>query len=412
MARITWQTLIGPSLADAARPMESAARMLDNAFGGAMKVVDDQAMQLKTEKVKADEGRVQAYMDAVQGAGSVEALDALRKSGRLGELRAAILNPENAARVRGLEDRRTTELQQAWTANQAFNDRLATEAERPLLAEFNSVLQSNDLDAAEGWIAANGTKLRDSSVLMKALNDARTAADKKQVEAFDRNMKAAVDSQNLLRLQADRELDPLRKRQLETQIQAQSDAAAAARTARQRDEAALAQAAAAAQAQANLQMLKDLGNPLAVSGVFDPSNTAAFMDEARKSGADWNPDEAAAVAKVLGDLRGYTVGYMKPGTNEVVQEQVPLSNSLVRQALLSTQTPMSGWLGFNDDGFANEFKKNLQAALNKTREVRAKGPDGKERVYQIPVSVTEAEDYFGAALTRAQNPGPGTTRKR
>lgn len=116
---ITWQNVNAPSNAEAVRGFAAAQLGIGNAFdklGGL--ITDREAVNQKTAD-RTDDAAVQRMLDTIHGAATPEALAALRQSGQLDQMRAA-LNPALLAKVRGAEDARLASIQQQTGVNNAF----------------------------------------------------------------------------------------------------------------------------------------------------------------------------------------------------------------------------------------------------------------------------------------------------
>lgn len=155
---ITWQNVQGRSLAEAATPLQYAAQNIGSAFdklGGVYK--DYQAQQQKQIDL-ADEANVQNLLERLQGAGSVDDVAALRASGELDSLRAA-LKPKDLAKVRGAEDARVTALMQQTTAKNTFDDTVAKRAAEPILEQFRLAGLNGD-EATQARLLAENPNIR------------------------------------------------------------------------------------------------------------------------------------------------------------------------------------------------------------------------------------------------------------
>lgn len=148
---ITWRTVIGPSLADAARPLNDAVTTL----GGASDILDKAIQRQQTVNQgfadRARNAQVQAYLDTVAAAKTPADVTALQQSGHLDALRAQI-DPRDLALIRGADEARRTSLQQQTTATDQFNDQQAVQTHQ---AAIQDVLATAALGTPEAKAAAH-----------------------------------------------------------------------------------------------------------------------------------------------------------------------------------------------------------------------------------------------------------------
>lgn len=148
---ITWRTVIGPSLADAARPLSDAV----NTLGGASDILDKAIQRQQTVNQgfadRARNAQVQQYLDTVAAAKTPEALAALQQSGQLDALHAQ-MDPRDQALVRGSDEARRTSLQQQITATDQFHDQQAVQTHQ---AAIQDVLATAALGTPEAKAAAH-----------------------------------------------------------------------------------------------------------------------------------------------------------------------------------------------------------------------------------------------------------------
>ena len=170
MAEITWRTLTGGMSADPSRSLEAAQR----SFNAALQPFGD----LLAQRERTQAGNVQVgqdaarneFMDALQGARTMEELSALQSSGRLDQLKAG-MNPTTAASVRSALDDRTKGLRDSITQAQTFERAQQTEKERPIRDSIQSMAIAGNFSGARELIKQNGNMLNRTE-LEKFLQDA------------------------------------------------------------------------------------------------------------------------------------------------------------------------------------------------------------------------------------------------
>jgi hypothetical protein len=115
---ITWRTLIGPSLADAAAPMRDARASFNDGFGVFDKTLGKYNARLQERDDEAQEGMVLDYRTALQGARTPEEAEALKA--RLGAMTAGMNNKSRAA-VLPLFDERIKDARASVSAGQQYD---------------------------------------------------------------------------------------------------------------------------------------------------------------------------------------------------------------------------------------------------------------------------------------------------
>ena len=203
MAEITWRTLTGGMSADPSRSLEAAQR----SFNAALQPFGD----LLAQRERTQAGNVQVgqdaarneFMDALQGARTMEELSALQSSGRLDQLKAG-MNPTTAASVRSALDDRTKGLRDSITQAQTFERAQQTEKERPIRDSIQSMAIAGNFSGARELIRQNGNMLNRTE-LEKFLQDAErgdTKWDQQKKEwkwaAEDQGMEEARHKDTLL----------------------------------------------------------------------------------------------------------------------------------------------------------------------------------------------------------------------
>lgn len=157
-APITWQTINGPSLAQAAVPMESAARLILGGIDRAGSTLTGYNNQQQAIEDRGADAQVQGFLERLQRVQSPEEVAALQASGELDALRAG-LRPQDLAKVRGAEDARLASLMQQTTAKNAFDDTVAKRAAEPILEQFRLAGLNGD-EATQARLLAENPNLR------------------------------------------------------------------------------------------------------------------------------------------------------------------------------------------------------------------------------------------------------------
>lgn len=155
---ITWRGITRTASMDgAAQSMLNAQNSFQNAIAAAQKGVQNYEAGEEAIRGRLMKAQEQAYLDTLQGAGSVEQLEQLRTSGKLDPMLAA-LDPESRARVRGAADSRLTALREQTIAGQAYAHNQLVEQQKPLHTQISTLLADrNPVSQAKAkeLIAAN-----------------------------------------------------------------------------------------------------------------------------------------------------------------------------------------------------------------------------------------------------------------
>lgn len=145
---LTWRTIVGPSIADAAAPLREAARSINMGFDQFGNLAQKSQDVQNANVLAIDEAAKQGYLDQLQQAATPEALAA---NAAALEAQRAGLSVTNRAATRGAVDARTTALRQQFTAANAYNDEKQALAERPIKEQISALAASaaNAKDPAE-----------------------------------------------------------------------------------------------------------------------------------------------------------------------------------------------------------------------------------------------------------------------
>lgn len=151
---ITWQTINGPSMAQAAAPLESAARLILGGIDRAGDTLSGYNKQQQAIEDRGAEAQVQGFLERLQRVRSPEEVAALQASGELDTLRAG-LRPQDLAKIRGAEEARTSSLMGQTTAKNTFDDSLAKRAADPIFEQYRLAGLNGDEATQAKLLAAN-----------------------------------------------------------------------------------------------------------------------------------------------------------------------------------------------------------------------------------------------------------------
>lgn len=137
---ITWRNVHGPSLAEAARPMELANQSINNAFARAQNTLDSYQKQYQAIEDRQEQGRLLDAKELLQGATTPEQVEALRE--QLAAARSGMSNESRAALL-GAEEARIASLQERILNNQKYADNQLAREEAPTADMITGLIYSD-----------------------------------------------------------------------------------------------------------------------------------------------------------------------------------------------------------------------------------------------------------------------------
>lgn len=173
---ITWRTVTGPSLAEAAKPMAMASLSINNAFDQARGLLDGYQKQTQAIEDRQEQGRLLAAKELLQGATTPEQVEALRE--QLAIARAGMSNDSRAALL-GAEEARTASLQRSTLADRKFK------REQQVLDQEHQVQAIKAMQPKDGLNALSTPEysgLLNVGDLAQGLRAALAAGEKQQVD--------------------------------------------------------------------------------------------------------------------------------------------------------------------------------------------------------------------------------------
>ena len=357
MAAITWRNVDGPSLSEASRPLDSAARLVDNAFTRVGNVLDRQTQVGMDNWDQIKENNTQAFLDRVYAAQGAEGFKALQDSGELQRMLAANGAQIDRAQARSAMDGRLATLQQRDVAGINYRNTMLDDAQAAEVREIG-LLTLTDPAAAQARLAAK-PELRAAVQLAQGIDNRqqelvnrdragqefgfKVAGEKRDVQKFPLVLQGLES--DLKTAQVNRGFTAAQTNRINTEIA--NDASDRETT---RNRAALTNA------------LKDNRYN---EGVLVPGGSADLIDLITKNniGDDkgwWNdaPEKRGKIIERIEKLArtGYTVDIPdqnNPG--QTIKATVPFALKDVKAALLSATDKNLSW----NEGWADSFENNL-----------------------------------------------------
>lgn len=204
---ITWQNVSGPSLAEASRPLDSAARAFDMGFGALNGVLQQRNRIADQNHLTGRENNTAAFQDAVAKYRTVDELKAAQASGVFDQLLSSLgPNIDNKA-IRGAVDSRLTGLmtqqKQAGEFDNWQTDFNQAGERDAILADINS---GDPARVAAGQQRLAASKLREKAALSLAGNNAAYQQVERGRAAEDQKWQGEAHRDGLLTSKNQREV--------------------------------------------------------------------------------------------------------------------------------------------------------------------------------------------------------------
>lgn len=374
---ITWKSIIGPSLADASRPLAFAQQALTDAFTGLNKNVQDINVFNKDVFKKEDDAATQEALGKIYRANTVDQFKALNQSGVLDQQTAPNGAQIDMAKVNALRDGRMSTLQDRGVKEIQYNHAMLDEFQADTVRQINTLALKNPV-AAQAMLDAN-PNLRQSYEIAKKIDaSAQTKLEREQSATRFGWDKAAEDQNALLRpIQVQEANGKVKKLEDDLRTAAAQRASMDASANASNAQAALAQEhiLGAQATRANLEAentkaltLKRLGASLDGNiykeGVFKANDTTQLYKEMKDAdvggtGKDAG-DKRKKIIERLSELEasGITIK-VKDANGKEVPTTVPLPLGLVRAAILGSGDKALSW----NEGWADTFEENLRKRM-------------------------------------------------
>jgi hypothetical protein len=168
---ITWRNVTGPSLADASRPLDSAARLIDNAFSNVGNVLEKQTQTGMDNWDQVKENNTQDFLNKIYSAQGAEGFKALQDSGELDRMLAANGAQIDRAAARSAMDGRLTTLQNRDRQGWEYDNAALDQREAPVVDQIKGLIAQGKLEEAKPLIG--GLSTRNQAGMFTSL-DART----------------------------------------------------------------------------------------------------------------------------------------------------------------------------------------------------------------------------------------------
>ncbi len=168
MSNITWRTVIGRSLAEAAAPMEAARRSLNAGFDRFSKVLSDRQAINDSNEAAVKTNAKQAVVEQLQGVQSPEELAALRASPGFQAQKSA-LDAEGRNQIFEAGNQQRKDLRQEFIDSTKYDRFVTDEENAQAVDQLKTDALRGDMGAVTDGFIANPTIRNKSAILATAL---------------------------------------------------------------------------------------------------------------------------------------------------------------------------------------------------------------------------------------------------
>lgn len=180
MAQITWRTLMGPSMADAARPLELARQSINDGFNSFTNAFNQGENRNTVMENKVKEDNLLNFTNALKTRyGTPEAYDAALKTGEIAKLIGGYGSGIDAKAATAYADNQLNNLRSGVLNNINYTDKTTEAAQRPAFENYASRIAAGDVGALK---EAQATGIRGLDKLGKLAQDVNKDLHTKQIQ--------------------------------------------------------------------------------------------------------------------------------------------------------------------------------------------------------------------------------------
>lgn len=359
---ITWRTIIGPSVADAARPMDSAGRYINTAFENLQNVLQgrEQAQLANVQAQKA--ANTAGFLDMLSKYRTPEELAAAQASGAIDQARAQYGNMIDRTVARDAFDQRLSTTRDQTTKGQEYADKQQQLKDRPIVNEILTTLYKGNGKGATELLDKNPHLLNHADV-QKQVADYMNTLDVRGREATRFTWDEANQKWKVNQQEYEQKMRPLHEQKLRQEIAQGGLNLEAGRFALDQSKRTAADAITAQNLKESLR-----GNAYS-EGIATDQNMEDFRTlmkanniggpDTAKDAVDKRAYIVQAIDKAMKD--GVPVEYIDKNGNKqsTVINDIPVS--AIKAAILGSNDNWYSWNG----GWASNFEKNLKNALGR-----------------------------------------------
>lgn len=361
---IRWDTVRGPSLAEATVPLQQAQRSFLSGFGDLGNVLAQREAMDQANYQNTRINNTNAFLDAVAKYRTPEELKAAQDSGALDALRASYNGQVDSGAIRGAADARTAALQQQAQNRIAYEHMQTDERVAPLLDQFKQASLRGDqagMAAAQaqyqqlgGRDLAGLASFADQRAQQMVERGRATTNFGNQQEKFKKDLQVA--DANIRQSDAGVRASDAQVRNVDFQIQNTKDMQEAAKQ--------------AGKAVAAKQALKEAGNVYR-DGIWDGSQAGDLLQSMTKNGIGDNNEDRTNILRTIADIQKDGVEVTGRDGKTVVLHELPVA--AIEAAVMSSRD--AWWrVGWNT-GYAKDAKGRLTDQLQQI----VAGKDGKDK---------------------------------
>lgn len=351
---ITWRTVVGPSLAEAARPMEAAGQSINGAFDKIAGILQ-QREQMDINNVNARRNaNTQAYLNELYSQYKTpEALAAAQASGAVDQLKAKFNGLIDSAAVRGADETRLATLRDQTLKGQEFGDKQQQIKDRPLVNGILSTLYKGDGEGAMKLLDASPHLLNHADV-QKQVADYMHTLKQRGREDTRFTWDEATQKYTVGQRAEEERLRPLRERSLRAGIAASETSTAANAYSLKRSQEADQAVKDAATLRAQLA-----DNPY-LEGIYKDSNAEDLRKLMKDNNIGDSEGERSKIIDRVSKLKEMTITVKNPQTGVLEAKKIPIPLGAVKAAILGSEDQM---VNMWNQGWANTVENRLKAEL-------------------------------------------------
>lgn len=154
---ITWKSIVGPSLADASRPLLAAQQSFNGSFDVLNNVLKQRQEAASLAQTRQEEAAKQGYLNDLF---AVDNVDALAQQRQTFQERLKGLTPEQQAAVRGQFDQRVSALREQTLAANEYRNKMQLQEFSPQLDRIRAEIARGNEEGVAGDIAALPERFR------------------------------------------------------------------------------------------------------------------------------------------------------------------------------------------------------------------------------------------------------------
>jgi len=196
---ITWRSVGGPNFSDSNNLRAASIAGVQNSINGLQALAANTVRGREAAAATEQDNLTQGVLNQIQGIGSLEQYNKLNAGGNFSaeQLAAAGLNQQNIGKALTQFQGRDNVLRTDQTSENAFNDQVATQAEKPINIAAQSLLAGRDYTGLEKLLEDNPT-LSNSGQLRNSIIEQQRGDATNEYNIGQRDIKRGEEEQSRL----------------------------------------------------------------------------------------------------------------------------------------------------------------------------------------------------------------------